>query len=84
MTLANDVRAKLAFQPGDATPLAMEIHELEEGLLAWIKICMPARFISRNEGGELGQRGINALFHDYLANGITKGMAARALLTVTQ
>jgi hypothetical protein len=84
MTLANDVKAKLAFQPGDAEALAMEIHELEDGLLAYNKIVSPVRLMSGKSIYMRAQAGIEAIWHDYLINGITEGMAVRALLTVTK
>ena len=84
MTLANDVKAKLAFQPGDAEALAMEVHELEQGFLAWTKVIKPVRLMGMTETKQKAGAAVDALWRDYLANGLSEGMATRALLTVTK
>jgi hypothetical protein len=84
LTLANDVKAKLAFQPDDAAPLTMELHELEEGLIAWLRVVNPARIAGKNESLQMVETATYALWTDYLINGLSPGMAVRALLTVTK
>lgn len=84
MTLANDVKAKIGFQPGDAEALAMEMHELEEGFIAYMHLLKPVRIMGAGETSQKAQAAIDALWLDYLANGLSEGMATRALLTVTK
>ena len=74
----------LELHPDDATPLAMELHELEEGFLAYIKITAPVRLMGAGETAFKAQTAIGVIWSDYLINGISEGMATRALLTVTK
>lgn len=82
MTLANDVKAKLAFQPGDAEALAEVQHELTKGFGYYAMILpIPMGTVEMETKAQAAE---DALHNDYLANGITEGMATRALLTVTK
>lgn len=75
MTLANDVKAKLAFQPDDVEQVTLGLVELEQAVIAWVHI-------DPTWTDEKTKTVIEAYWADYLANGLTPNMPEKALLMV--
>lgn len=75
MSLANDVKAKLAFQPEDAEQVQLGLVELEELCIEWARI-------SPNYKAETVEAAIEAYCADYLTNGLTPHMPQKAMLKV--
>lgn len=73
MTLANDVKAKLAFQPGDIEQVQLGLVELERALIEWQRI-------SPSYTSETTEAAIEAYWADYLANGLTPDMEKKAMV----
>lgn len=74
-----DVRAKLAFQPDDQPRLEQAWAKCWEAIQTWGRAKRDRKVFEVVHMSAVVKR---RLFEDYLAGGITSGMAERALATV--